>query len=199
MRDELKGYSPEELEQAAKEAREDRARYWDKRFADESDELADLQPTKVKVSKKLGARATVGLRLAADELALIEETARARGVTFSEFVRDAALAVASGGVSMEMEEKARLITEMRLSLRAFEVSLGRVDLNRELPRERPAESDASVRVSRTGAMAGYVLASPRAQKAGKAAPASALTQRSKSARKDQSQGRTQKSGAKRGR
>jgi uncharacterized protein (DUF1778 family) len=199
MRDELKAYSPEELEQAALEARADRAHYWDERFRDESDALADLKPAKVKVAKKLGARATVGLRLAAEELALIEETARARGVTFSEFVRDAALAAASGAISWETEDKARLITEMRLSLRAFEASLERVELNRELAMESPVVPEASVMKSRSAATGRYVLATPRTQKAGKTADGSALTQRSKSARKKQAQDRTPKGEARRSR
>ena len=200
MRDELKGFSPQELEQAAKEAREARVRYWDERFADESDDLADLQPVNVKVTKKPSARATVGLRLSADELSLIERTARERGVTFSEFVREAALAAASEGMSLESQEAARRITEMRLSLHALEAALQRVDPNggedlvatnqrgRHVEARRAPAGARRVERGASGrgrapappSVAGRVLAQ-RTQKAGKAAVASALTQRPKSA------------------
>src|SRR5690606_13688045 len=101
MREELKGFTPEELERAAEEARALRTEAWDRRLQDDSDDLSDLHPVRVKTSKRQNARATVGLRLGAGELDLIERAAKARGITFSEFVRDAALMVAYGKISDE--------------------------------------------------------------------------------------------------
>ena len=128
MRKELEGISPEELEQAAQEAREDRARYWDKRLRDENDDFNDFdlsKPGKVPTARKVAARASVGLRLGPGELALIDQAARARGVSFSEFVREAALIVASGKVSLDDEEQARRISDLRIRMQEFEEAITR--------------------------------------------------------------------------
>lgn len=126
MRNELKGFSAEELELAARQVREASAQHWDQRLADENDALEDLRPVKVKVSEKPSVRTTVGLRLAQAELGIIEQAAKARGVSFSEFVREAALAAASGAIADDAQELGRLTTEMRLKLQAFQDALERV-------------------------------------------------------------------------
>ncbi len=137
MRKELENISPEELEQAAQEAREQRAHEWDAKLADENYDLAadfDFDhPVKVKRAKQVGARATVGLRLARGEMGLIDEAAKRRGVTFSEFVRDAALAVASGSVSLEETEIALLLSDLRLRVAELDEALNRVLARRRAP------------------------------------------------------------------
>jgi uncharacterized protein (DUF1778 family) len=59
-------------------------------------------------------------------LGLIDRAARARGITFSEFVRDAALAVASGAISPEDAETGRLIADLRLRVAELDEAVHRV-------------------------------------------------------------------------
>ena len=115
MRDEETGPGPEEMQEM------------DEHFKNDTlEELVDFaQPVKVKPGKKAGARATVGLRLAPGEIALIEQAAKARGASFSEFLREAALAVASGSLSMDETVRLRLLSDMRIRLQEFEAALDR--------------------------------------------------------------------------
>jgi uncharacterized protein (DUF1778 family) len=120
VRREREGLTPQKLEEAAREAREDRAARWDEQLQDADDDLGDLEPIKAEVTKPVKSRSTVGLRLAPGEMAVIELAAKARGMSFSEFVRSAALIVASGHLSLEDEKVARQFAEILKAVHDFQ-------------------------------------------------------------------------------
>ena len=84
----------------------------------------NLVPVTARVSKNLTF--TFSVRFPPHELTAIERAAKERGITISEFIRQAAAAAIAGDLSLETGEKAQTLAEVRERVRELEKAISRL-------------------------------------------------------------------------
>jgi len=97
---------------------------FDKRFA-EGREMEGLVPVKAKVSKD--PRSVFSVRLRFGELSEISKAAETRGMTISEFMRQASLAAARGEVDLRAGERAQTLLAVREKARELYEAVEKLD------------------------------------------------------------------------
>ena len=80
-------------------------------FKDTEDELKGLVPVKARVTQPV--RAVYSVRMSSQELTQISNAAKARGITTSEFMRQAAMAAVQGDLDLNAGEQRAALLAVR--------------------------------------------------------------------------------------
>src|SRR5688572_24281942 len=80
-------------------------------FKDTEDELKGLVPVKARVTQPV--RAVYSVRMSSQELTQISDAAKSRGITTSEFMRQAALAAVQGDLDLKAGEQRAALLAVR--------------------------------------------------------------------------------------
>ncbi len=84
----------------------------------------NLVPVKARVSKNLGI--VFSVRFTPEDLDAIEDAAKARGMTISDFIRKAAMGAVAGGEQLAAGEKATALEEVRERVRELSEAVSRL-------------------------------------------------------------------------
>ena len=99
-------------------------------FKDTERELEGLVPVKARVAKPV--RAVYSVRMSSAELTQISEAARRRGITVSDFMRQASLAAASSERGLDAGKQATALLAVREKARELYEAVEMLDEAREL-------------------------------------------------------------------